>query len=239
MADAMWDVLDEYESQETGGGGLIGKILFEIGYKAFISGLANEDSFFAFVSGDESSKTAAKGKCDALLNEHGVDKRSQVCMQFRVYKSEVLGREVTWKGDRFFTHPLWTEGYKLIVRPALKESGAEFGDLWGRIGFADDPSGRLGENAQGEEVIQKIEYLVEVYKHKAAAEAAASEFAESGDGNGGASGVIVPDGYTTETWLGVKKEILDALGDNPTPGDIVKMATAYGAEPEAVKALLA
>ena len=120
MADAMWDVLNEYEAAETGGGGIIGKILIEIGFKAFVAGVGNEESFFPFKAGAEKSKTAAKKKCDGLLSEHGVTTRAQVCLQFRVYKKDVLGREVTWQGDRFFVHPLWTPGYKEIVKPALQ-----------------------------------------------------------------------------------------------------------------------
>ncbi len=240
MADAMWDVLEEYEQAETGGGGLIGKIKFEIGYKAFVAGVGNEESFFPFVSGDDTSKSAAKVKCDALISEHDSSGRSQVCFQFRVYKDDVLGREVTWKGDRFFTHPLWTDGYKQIVRPSLKESGVEFGDLWGRIGFAVDPSGRMTKNEDGEEVPAMVEYLAEVYKDQAAAQAAAAEFAESGDGgsSGDSGSLVVPDGYTKETWLGVKDEILSALGDDPSGGDVAKIASQYGATVPAVKSLL-
>ena len=240
MADAMWDVLDEYESQESGGGGIIGKILIEIGFKAFVAGVGNEDSFFPFKAGAEKSKTAAKKKCDSLLSEHGVTTRAQVCLQFRVYKDDVLGREVTWQGDRFFCHPLWTPAYKEIVKPALIETGAKLGEVWGRIGFAPDPSGRTTENQQGDTVPETVEHLVEVYADQAAAEAAVSEFAESGGGGGGgnSSDVVVPDGYTAETWLSVKPEILEALGDDPSGGDIAKVASDYGATVPAVKSLL-
>ena len=33
--EALWDVLDEYEAAETGGGGLIGKIKFEIAARTY------------------------------------------------------------------------------------------------------------------------------------------------------------------------------------------------------------
>jgi hypothetical protein len=238
--EALWDVLDEYEAAETGGGGLIGKIRFEIGFKAFVSGVGNEESFFTFKAGNDKSKGAAKKKCDALISEHGADGRPQVCIQFRVYKDDVIGREVTWQGDRFFCHPLWTQGYKEVVKPALKECGAELGELWGRIGFTADPSGRMTENQQGETVPEMIEHLVEVYKDQAEAESAAVDFAASGDGGNGSSSskIVVPEGYTTETWVSVKPEILEALGDNPSGGDIAKVAADYGATVPAVKSLL-
>lgn len=224
MSGSMWEVLDEYEAQASSGGAIIGKIEFSIGYKAFVTGKTQEESWFAFTAGDDASKKGAEAACKKFIEAAGADPkttRPQLCVQFRVFKASVLGREVTWKGDRFFTFPIWTPAYKEVVKPALKAAGVTTaGTYWGRIGFANDPSGRTEVGPDGETRPSKIEHLVEVYKDEATAAAAAGSAASSAaspatsaaatTGKNGAEPEAIPGvpaGWDKQTWDQVKPEI--------------------------------
>jgi len=245
----MWEVLDEMEKTESSGGAIIGKIEFGIGYKCFIAGMSNEDTFFPFDPLNKKGKEGALEKARALNEEKGGTGRPQVCVQFRVFKSDVLGREVTWKGDRFFSHPIWTPAYKEIVKPALKAAKVEkTGIYWGRIGFAPDHSGRQEVGQDVELRTQMVEHLVEVYKGKAEAQAAAGSMSSSENKPAStASAEGVPSGWDADSWAAVvpeiQSEIAKQIGDDATPGSIAKvlgkMAKDYGVTVADLKPLVA
>lgn len=198
-------LLDALEAGEKadggGGGGIIGKVLPEIGWKIFVQGLSNAESFFAFDPFDEDSKEEAKQSAKQSLPA-GSTSRVQTAVQFTVFKNSVKGREVTWQGDRVFTTPQWTEAYKQVIKPAihvLAEAGQEFSfgeECWMRLGFKADPSGKMKANykfdanqpvsaANPETVTDLVAYPAQIFADEAEAEAGtpATEFS-NGNGNG-------------------------------------------------------
>jgi hypothetical protein len=245
----MWEVLDDLESQESGGGGIVGKIDFAIGYKCFVSGATNEESFFAFDPTNEKSKAKALEAAKAFNDDHGGGGRPQVSVQFRVFKADVIGREVNWKGDRFFVYPVWTSSYKEVVKPAMKAAGiTKTGTLWGRIGFSPEPSGRQEVKQDGSLGPEMVAHVTEVFKTQADAQKAAGSTSASGapaasKGNGGSADC--PDGWEAETWEAIKPEIAadiaTRLGGDKSAGNLAKTLAAvakdYGVPMTFVKPL--
>ena len=174
MANDFLGWLDQLERMEKSWGGIISQIEFTIGYKVFISGMSNEESFLPFT--DDASRKEALETCKAFLVARQVTSRPQSSIQFRVFKDDVKGREVTWMGDRYFVTPIWTDAYKKIVRPAIEKLSLRAPQtFWGRITFAEDPSGRTRENRDGEIVPDLVAYPAEVFPNEQAATEAAGE----------------------------------------------------------------
>lgn len=241
--DSMWTFLDEEEAK-SGGGAIIGLVEFGIGYKIFPSGKSQEETWFPFNPGDDASKKAAETACKAFVDKNGFDAKSsdgrpQVAVQFRVFKTEVLGREVTWKDDRFFTHPVWTPGYKEIVKPALKAAGVKSpGRYWGRIAFTKDPSGRTKVGPDGKDAPVMIEHLVEVYADKTAALAAVGSGAPTAAASAVSTAAAkiegVPTGWDQATWDAIKPEIkadfTKRLNGDTSPGNQAKVKAALATD---------
>lgn len=167
---SLYDELTKAAEKESTGGGIVAKCNVATGYKAFVKGLGNHDSFFPCDYSNEDSKkkaqAAAKAKCTN-------GERASLSIQIQVYKDFVKGRDVTWQDDRFFCYPLWTNAAKKIVIPSLKTAGVDtLGEMWLRIGFADDPDGRTRKNQNEEEVIDKIAFIAEKFASEQAALAA-------------------------------------------------------------------
>lgn len=248
--DSMWDVLDEYEKQESGGGGLIGKVEFAVGYKCYVTGASNEESFFGFDPMDEKAKAKALAAAKSFNEEHGGGSRPQVVVQFRMFRDDVIGREVGWKGDRFFAHPIWTPAYKEVVKLALQKAGVtKTGVYWARIGFVDDPSGRQDVKQDGNLGPAQVEHIVEVFKSKSDAEKAAASFTSGTETSEErkASGGNAPEGWEAETWAAIMPEITadiaKRLDGDKSPANTAKVLAAvakdYGVSVADVKPLLA
>lgn len=239
MSTNLLDELDKQAEKEGTGGGIIGQFRFEAGYKVFAKGLGNRESFFAYIPGDEKSQAAALAKAKETAGKYGVTSAPQTAAQLVVFKNSVKGRDVTWKDDRFFTYPVWTDAYKKGLKPKLQELKMDhFGDYWGKIGFIPDPSGRKRTGTDGKDVVDLIAIPVEIY----ATEQDAIKAAHKDNGGAGAAPSI-PQGYTADTWARQKDDISKlrlvyiqkgAGGDEATE----KVAKDYGATAEQVAALL-
>ena len=187
----LFDELNEVAKKESSGGGIVGKIKLETGYKVFVSGLGNRESFFPCDLRDGSKdKDKAHEQAKALG-------KCQAAVQIVVYKDSVKGRDVSWQDDRFFCYPLWTDAAKKVVLPSLKTANVtKLGEMWGRIAFADDPSGRMKTNQNGDEVVDKIAFIAEVYKSENAALAAVA----GGDVEAENKAATAPKGKVPEAW---------------------------------------
>lgn len=171
MSENFWDLYDQEEAQNVGGGGgYICQVEFTVGYKVFVGGMSNEESWFAFAPGDAAAREAA---LDAARNTGG---KPQYGMQFRVIKDSIIGDEVTWQGDRYETYPGWTDDGKLAKEQAQALNIAP-GTHWCRFAWFPSPSGRMKKNEPDQP--EFIGWPVEVYDDKAAAEAAAASIAEN------------------------------------------------------------
>lgn len=243
----LFDDLDkqgEQESKGDGGGGVICQFRFEAGYKVFAKGLGNRESFFPYTPGNETSQKAALAKAKETGEKYGVTKSPSTAAQLVLRKNSVKGKEVTWKDDRFFTYPVWTESYKQILKPALVAAGVNaIGDYWGRISFKADPSGRKYKGQDGKEHDELVAYVAEIYKTEQDAIKAASKDAPAGAGNGNGHTLSIPPGYTADTWAKQADDIRKmrlayiqkgAQGDEATK----RAAEDYGATPDQVVQLL-
>ena len=242
------DDLDREEQQASGGGGTIAKCKLELGFKVFVTGLDNRGSFFAYRPGDEASKKEALLKAKAVLNQHVVKGNPQVAFQIVVYRETVKGRVVNWKDDRFFVTPLWTPGYKEVVKPHLKEAGIDqLGEFWMKVSFAPDPSGRkridttdLDDDGQPKVKDELVAFVAKVYKSEAEAEAEAGETEPAGGSDSpsesrGAVNPDVPKGWLPKAWAGIVPELRKAAAAGQSPATI---ATDYGVEVRYVAAAL-
>jgi len=232
---SLFDQLDQLEKENGGGGGYVGKINFQIGYKVFISGMSNEDSFFPFNPADDANKADALAKANSVVSAAGSDKKPNNSVQFRLYKDTILGRDVTWEQDQFYVYPTWTDGWKDVVRPALKEAGvSKIGEFWGRITFTEDPSGRTRlDNVTGEEKPALIGYLIEVYPDEATASAAAG-----GGASAPTSKYTVPADWTADSWAETAPDVLDELGKDPDIAKKKEVAETWGLSIKDINTLL-
>lgn len=210
LAAKEFDALDQLERQESGRG-FIGRIRLRVGYKTFVSGLSNSETFFAFMPGDEIAQIQQLQKAKELIAEHGAAVRPQAAVETTIFRDGVLNRDVVWKQDRVFTCPLWTTAYKGIVKDAIKRLGIKpEGEFWGRIAFREDPSGRMEKGPSGEDRVALIAYPAEVYESEAAAREAAGVSVDHKDGTGGRAildatpgwdaALLASRGWTKKSW---------------------------------------
>lgn len=197
MPNNILDILDQAEKDagSGGAGGDIGVVLTQIGWKVFVAGLSNEESFFPYDTSDDESRKAALAEAKTVVPAGGRDPRPAI--QFTMFKNSVLNREVTWQGDRIYTIPTWTDNYKKIIKPAvasLIEQGQELRigeEQWMRLSFKPDVGSansppRTKKNykfdpnqpvsdSNPEFVPELIAYPAQIFKDKAEAEAAVGQ----------------------------------------------------------------
>lgn len=182
------DTLKAASNLDGGAGGYIAKVLVEMGFKIFVSGLSNADSFFAYVPTDKAS--VEKALSAAKQAQAAGSKEPKPSFQLTIYKASVKGREVAWTQDRVFTTQTWTPAYKQVIEPELMRLAKEgkltqLGEYWGRVTFKPDPTGRMQDNykfvadapendANKRQVPELVAYLAEIYQNEAQATQAAS-----------------------------------------------------------------
>jgi len=226
MTNGYWDEYEKASQEEGGGGGIIARICAETGYKAYVSGYPQEDTFFPADATDRSAREAAKAKGLMLAKEAGVfDERTgkpqapRWGIQIRVFREGALsrGQPVTWSGDRFFNTDSWTDACKTVVVPSLKSNNLTLPwEGWARIGFKPDPyrvaqgeAGMVDTDQSGNRRYPQVAYIVEVFASEEEAKASAG-------GGGGASAspsvsdsdiLAPPEGWDIATWNAILDEI--------------------------------
>lgn len=238
------DQLEQDSAKASGGGGIIAQCELYRGWKVFVSGLDNRKSFFYYAAGDDAGRKAAQAKA----KEHSSN--PQDTLELIVYKATVKGREVTWKDDRFFTYPLWTDGFKKVMLPSIKEHKPPIAQkFWAKISFVADPSGRQKADQNGEMKPDLVAFIAQVYKDEA--EAIADSGTPTGsNGSESQSDPMVPADYSKADWLSCRNDIAKAIMAKvdaikiPAKRAVVRteaiadMATQYAATVEQVEALL-
>ena len=172
---SLLDSLNKTEKLDSGGG-YTGRVRLDVGYKIFIKGLDNKESFVPFDPEDADAQKKALIAARAISTEHDPTRKPKPSVQITIYRDDVIGRDVTWQDDRIFTYPTYTDGYKQVIKPAL-EGLAEQNkpipslgvDFWGRVSFIADPGGRTKKDQNGEEVPELIAYIADVFPSKNAA----------------------------------------------------------------------
>lgn len=169
--------LDEFdkeaEKEATANGGFVCQARFEAGYKVFVAGLGNRESFFSYTPGNDKEQAVALAKAKAKLTEFNItDKHPSMSAQLTCFKSTVKGKIVTWKDDRCFTYPTWTDAYKKAFRPSLSATNiTAVGDYWMRVAFVPDPSGKMKKDDPTK--VEWIAIVAETFPNEAAATAKA------------------------------------------------------------------
>ena len=236
MSD-FWKEYEQATEQEGGGGGIVTKALIETGYKVYVSGLDQADTFFPAAPGDDAARKAAKSKAQALG-------KANWGIQIKAYRDTavVRGRAATWQADRHFNTDSWTSAAKEVVVPSLRQAGIVLPwEGWCRIGFQPDPfkleKGEVGmtdQDQDGNPRYPQVAYITEVFADEAAARAAVGVTETT---HVGGVEVSVPDKWDAESWKSVWPELYQA---KEAGRSLKQIADDYGVSvPDVSKALAA
>lgn len=182
MSD-FWERFESVIEEESGGGGIVARVLVQTGYKVYVPGLSQEETFFAVSDPmDSAARARAKAEANRLAMANGV--RSSFSIQIRAFAEDayVRGEPAAWpKGDRFWVVNTWTEAAKQVVIPSLREHGCDPlpWEGWVRIGFRPDPykvslgeAGMTDVDQDGNPRFPLVPYIAEVFPSREAALAA-------------------------------------------------------------------
>jgi len=244
---SFWDSYDEAVEEESGGGGIVCQAVIETGYKVYVGGLDQVETFFPARANDKKDRRAAKVKADKLAADYNA-RASRWSVQIRAKRDTavVRGQPATWQGDRFFVTNSWTEACKEVVVPSLKAAGiAQLPwEGWCRIGFKPDPykvslgkAGMTDTDQDGNPRFPQVAYIVEVFADETAARVAVgavesqpgpveAAFPEQAD---------VPEGWDAETWHALAPDLKAARDGGQSPKAI---ADDYGVAVKYVVAVL-
>ena len=257
MSD-FWKEYEQATEQEGGGGGIVTKALIETGYKVYVSGLDQADTFFPAAPGDDAARKAAKSKAQALG-------KANWGIQIKAYRDTavVRGRAATWQADRHFNTDSWTSAAKEVVVPSLRQAGIVLPwEGWCRIGFQPDPfkleKGEVGmtdQDQDGNPRYPQVAYVTEVFADEEAARAAVSTPATADTstipflpGDEKLSKKALEKKWTLESWQGMSDEInvayAEAIKASDRPAPIARkealqsVADHYDAAPSDVELLI-
>lgn len=186
-----WDEYEGAAKEESGGaGGIVGLATIETGFKVYVAGVTQEESFFAADARNKTARAAAKSASKKFGDEHGAARDAQWGIQIRVAKNSAFsgGKAATWKDDRFFNTDAWTSACKEVVIPALKQHELALPFTgWVRIGFKPDPykeaqgeAGKTDSDMDGNPRFPLVAYVTDVFPNKAAAIEAVGTPADEG-----------------------------------------------------------
>lgn len=222
----------QIEREAMSGGGFVGLVNCSNGYKVFVAGLSNEETWFTYGMGQASQKEAL-GKARALVTEHSVlDKngrpaRPQACIGFHVPLASLKAGGENWQQDQYFITPMWQDSFKEVIKPAMEELDIIPGydeQFWARFTWTPEPGGRTRLNQNDEEVAVLVAYPVAVYENEAAAE----------EGGLGVVGVSEPGSIAPPDWLAPEIErlqgVVDGMGNAPKPAIAAALAKELGVE---------
>jgi hypothetical protein len=238
--DKFIEELEKLESYgRSGGGGLIGKFDFRVGFFIYSGEVDADEKAYPFEPGNADALEQAKTDAAETLAKYdmgnltGKDKQrvgphaSYITTFYQKHaKGATAERAEGWQGDRVFALPMWSDAAREIWRPAIKELGLMPGTYWGRLTFAEDPSGRMEQGLDGERVAL-VAYPAEVYANEAEAEEAAG-----GDDN-------ESSGLSPKLAKAVKADVAQAVENGASKAKAVKdVATDWQITEDAVLAVL-
>lgn len=233
-AQDYWKEYEETSAKESGGGGIVAKALIETGYKVYVSGTPQSETFFAAAASDEKARKAAKATAKKLG-----DPRWGIQIRAYLKGATTQGKPATWKGDRFFNTDGWTSACKEVVVPSLRDNGCAPLPWkgWVRIGFKPDPykaamgdDGKTDTDQEGNPRFPQVAYIVESFANEAEAMAGVSA------AGGSASTPDFPDGWDEETW---KMTIPQFRAMKEEGKNIAEIGAAFGVPPAAIVKALA
>lgn len=239
VPDAFWqEILD---SGEGGGGGIVSNVKIETGFKIYVGGLTNEQTWFPAPGGKKNpAHIAALNTARIASKKNGISKSPSwaVSIICPLKQSFSKGKPATWKGDRFFVVDTFTSAAQEVVVPSLQENGIHTPwSGWARISFREDPFGTKEKGQDGEERTKLIAYVAEVYPDEAAAMAAVRmQAGEETDEGAVEPESAIPSGYTATTWNKVVPMLQSELAKGKAPAAV---AAEYGMDVKFVIPLIA
>lgn len=169
-AVSVWDSDDVKSFEGEGGGnGWISKAEIVFGYKVFISGRTNEETFWKFDVAFPASRESARKAAADFARSVGAKQPTAAIAVILPKDKTYLYDTTRWQGDRWFVLPTYTKGYEEILKPSLKGTDAKLGVQWVRIGFKPDPykpTRKSLDQLTGEEreVANLVPYVVEKFE---------------------------------------------------------------------------
>jgi len=248
MFDSFDDVLAFNEKVESSGGGeaLIGDVSYQVGWKAFVSGMGDDTSFFPVTSKEE--YTTQKAACEAFIAKHAPGRKPNYGYLLTLYKDGVLSKDASgWKGDLSGFTSDWTSASKEIVVPSLKEMNEKPGvRFYARIGRNDDPykvglgdAGKTDTDNNGNARFPTVLYFAEKFDSKEAALAACGDNGKvpqaSAPKASPLSDKAKENGWTMDTLVATRKTIESEVaelvgGGKPLPLARAEVAKTYALE---------
>lgn len=247
MTNGFWDNYDQATQEESGGGGIVGKVRIDMGFKVYVGGVDQGATFFPVTTPADKSKV--KTEAQAFATKSGAPRNPQWGIQIKVFRAGAYsaGQPVTWQNDRYFNADAWTSAAKELVVPKLKQLDISLPwEGWARIGFAPDPyevqAGQMKDVDQaGNPRFTPRAYVTAIFANEEEAVAAVgtsgTDVAETIPFDQPAFAIPMPDGWDAETWgdvvedlkaqTGAPKEVVDyaaaTYGVTITLGDVVKL----------------
>lgn len=227
-------------SKALGGSGVIARVRVETGWKVYASNVSPLRAWFPAPGGKnedaEKKRAAALAEAKRFAAQHDAPP-PRWAIQIRAYRDTavVRGQPVTWKEDRTWSYPTYTDAYSLLL-DNLREVGILSlpWEGWVRLRFQDDPYAVAHnireEDAEGNLRYKQIALISEIFPDERAAREAA------GAATDGAESVPpdAPPGYTRATWERVIPEIRATLQSGKS---IAEVASLYGVPPHWVATL--
>lgn len=247
MTNGFWDSYEQATQEESGGGGIVGKVRIDLGFKVYVGGVDQGATFFPVATPADKSKV--KAEAQAFANQHGAPRGPQWGIQIKVFRDGAYsaGQPVTWQNDRYFNSDAWTSAAKELVVPKLKQLDISLPwEGWARVGFAPDPyevqAGTMKDVDQaGNPRFTPRAYVTAIFANQEEAIAAVGSGASSGETAPATSAfpIPIPGGWDAETWgdvladlkvqEGNPKEVIDyamnTYGVVVTLAEVVKLRT--------------
>jgi len=211
-----WDDFDKADKEESSGsGGIVGQLLVEAGFKVYVGGAGNAESWFPTAELGKAARLDAKRKAEVYAQEQGAQNQPKWSVQIRVVKDGAFsgGSAATWADDRFFVTNTWTSGFKEVVKPSLITHGIVLPfSGWGRVGFKNDPyfeakgeDGKTDEDQAGNPRFPLVAYITELFASKEEAMVAVA----SGGSAEASEPEFVPEGWDATDWAECVSEIVE------------------------------
>jgi hypothetical protein len=243
-----WNQVDEGVKSASSSTGTIGEIEISFGWKLYVAGTAQEETFFPCVPTDKASLAMAKGLANKYIVDHGLENvRPTYVFCIRIFKDTVMNKDVsTWKGDQFRFIATFDPDYLGTITQKLREFNVKrVGRFWAQVSWGqatpnpkkkprfvqklDADKNPIIDEQTGEAVMEEapnlFAYVSKIYPNKEEAQKdAGGDTTSTSPKQEGGNGSL-PEGYDEDAWTMVATEI-KAEKEKGTP--LPKIAEAYG-----------
>lgn len=240
-AQDFYDSVYDGVAEESAGGGVIGRMKVEFGYKVFPIGLTGEDvfkTFFPIIVPTKDGRAKVREKARAFAVENGEENpRPRHAAGLTMYKAPhtvtLSGEDVEWNFNQLKVVPLWTidkgpSAAKLFMDAVTEHKVPINEDFYGRVTWRPDPyqeslgeAGKTEKDQEGNLRVPLIAIIAETFPDKSSMQAAAEAYAANAPGDNGTGSYPWADfpgdwgDENTEGWTKLAKDFeIIALEDD-------------------------